>query len=196
MPMLAPRFSLGIQMAFSRTPFLPTAALGLLLVAGLALPASGAMAGPDDGMTRLAQFDDPRLPSYVKPSRSRRTIRSQPRPAPFALPTSPIATPRASPSSEGERPEIPGENELPPYGPELLRLAEILGAVHYLRQLCDADEGQTWRTMMQQLIDAENPSPERRAKLVDSFNRGYRGFEQSYRSCTETAVWVINNYMA
>jgi uncharacterized protein (TIGR02301 family) len=84
----------------------------------------------------------------------------------------------------------------PPYDKEMHRLAEILGAVHYLRQLCDADEGQTWRSMMQQLIDAENPSPERRAKLVDSFNRGYRGFEQSYRSCTETAVWVINNYMA
>lgn len=84
----------------------------------------------------------------------------------------------------------------PPYEKEMHRLAEILGAVHYLRQLCDADEGQTWRTMMQQLIDAENPSTERRAKLVDSFNRGYRGFEQTYHTCTETAVWVINNYMA
>jgi uncharacterized protein (TIGR02301 family) len=84
----------------------------------------------------------------------------------------------------------------PPYDKEMLRLSEILGAVHYLRQLCGADEGQTWRSMMQQLIDAENPSPERRGKLVDSFNRGYRGFEQSYRSCTETAVWVIDNYMA
>ncbi len=84
----------------------------------------------------------------------------------------------------------------PPYDKEMMRLSEILGAVHYLRQLCGADEGQTWRSMMQQLIDAENPSPERRAELVDSFNRGYRGFEQSYRSCTETAVWVIDNYMA
>ncbi len=84
----------------------------------------------------------------------------------------------------------------PPYEKEMQRLAEILGAVHYLRQLCGADEGQTWRTMMQQLIDAENPSNERRAKLVDSFNRGYRGFEQTYHACTETAVWVIDNYMA
>lgn len=84
----------------------------------------------------------------------------------------------------------------PPYDKEMHRLAEILGAVHYLRQLCGADEGQTWRSMMQQLIDAENPSPDRRSKLVDSFNRGYRGFEQTYHSCTETAVWVIDNYMA
>jgi len=84
----------------------------------------------------------------------------------------------------------------PPYDKDMQRLAEILGSVHYLRQLCNADEGQTWRTMMQQLIEAENPSPERRAKLIDSFNRGYRGFEQTYHACTETAVWVIDNYMA
>jgi uncharacterized protein (TIGR02301 family) len=96
-------------------------------------------------------------------------------------------------------PAVAGAQPLPtapPYEKEMHRLAEILGAVHYLRRLCGADEGQTWRSMMQQLIDAETPSPERRAKLVDSFNRGYRGFEQSYRSCTETAVWVIDNYMA
>lgn len=87
---------------------------------------------------------------------------------------------------------IPSE---PPYEKEMQRLAEILGAVHYLRQLCGADEGQTWRSMMQQLIDAETPTAERRARLVDSFNRGYRGFEQSYRTCTRTATWVIENYM-
>lgn len=83
----------------------------------------------------------------------------------------------------------------PPYDKEMHRLAEILGAVHYLRKLCGSDEGQTWRTMMQQLMDAENPSPERRSQLIDSFNRGYRGFEQTYHTCTQTAVWVIDNYM-
>jgi uncharacterized protein (TIGR02301 family) len=88
--------------------------------------------------------------------------------------------------------QIPSE---PPYEKEMQRLAEILGAVHYLRALCGADEGQTWRSMMQQLIDAESPTAERRARLVDSFNRGYRGFEQTYRTCTRTAVWVIDSYM-
>ncbi|ESR24759.1 TIGR02301 family protein [Lutibaculum baratangense] len=85
--------------------------------------------------------------------------------------------------------------DAPPYEKDLHRLAEILGAVHYLRELCEADEGQTWRSLMQQLIDAENPSPERRARLVNSFNRGYHGFQQSYRRCTETAVHVIGSYM-
>lgn len=90
------------------------------------------------------------------------------------------------------RAQVPSE---PPYEKEMQRLAEILGAVHYLRTLCGADEGQTWRSMMQQLIDAETPTAERRARLVDSFNRGYRGFEQTYRTCTRTAVWVIDSYM-
>ena len=91
-------------------------------------------------------------------------------------------------------PAAPGDG--PPYEKEMLRLAEIFGSVHYLRELCDADEGQTWRSLMQQLLDAENPTPERRAKLVESFNRGYHGFQQSYRRCTETAVYVIKTYMA
>ena len=33
-----------------------------------------------------------------------------------------------------------------PYDDKLLRLSEILGAIHYLRELCGAREGQTWRT--------------------------------------------------
>lgn len=88
------------------------------------------------------------------------------------------------------------ETALPPYEPELLRLAEILGAVHYLRELCGADEGQTWRGLMEKLIDAENPTSERRAGLVERFNRGYRGFEQTYHDCNETALWVIDTYMS
>jgi uncharacterized protein (TIGR02301 family) len=32
-----------------------------------------------------------------------------------------------------------------PYDEKLLRLSEILGAVHYLRELCGANEGQSWR---------------------------------------------------
>jgi uncharacterized protein (TIGR02301 family) len=87
------------------------------------------------------------------------------------------------------------QSAVPPYERELLRLAEILGAVHYLRELCEADEGQTWRSMMQQLIESENPTQERRASLVDSFNRGYRGFEQSYHVCNETAIEIIDRYM-
>jgi uncharacterized protein (TIGR02301 family) len=31
--------------------------------------------------------------------------------------------------------------------------------------------------------------------MVASFNRGYRGFQQSYRSCTPAAGMVIRRYL-
>ena len=77
----------------------------------------------------------------------------------------------------------------------LQRLAEILGALHYLRGICGANEGQKWRNEMQALIDAEAPSGERRRKIVASFNRGYRGFQQTYRTCTPAADLAIRRYL-
>jgi uncharacterized protein (TIGR02301 family) len=82
-----------------------------------------------------------------------------------------------------------------PYETEIMRLAEILGALHYLRDLCGAREGQMWRTEMQALLDAEAPSGERRDRLTASFNRGYRGFQQTYRTCTPAADLVIRRYL-
>jgi uncharacterized protein (TIGR02301 family) len=82
-----------------------------------------------------------------------------------------------------------------PYEPDLQRLSEILGALHYLRDICGAREGQVWRNEMQALVDAEAPSGERRERLVASFNRGYRGFQQTYRTCTPAADYAIRRYL-
>jgi uncharacterized protein (TIGR02301 family) len=82
-----------------------------------------------------------------------------------------------------------------PFDGSLQRLAEILGALHYLRNICGANEGVKWRNEMQSLIDAEAPSGERRARMIASFNRGYRGFQQTYRSCTPAADLVIRRYL-
>ena len=82
-----------------------------------------------------------------------------------------------------------------PYDRDLQRLAEILGALHYLRALCGANEGAKWRNEMQALVDAETPSGERRDRLVAGFNRGYRGFQQTYRTCTPAADLVIRRYL-
>jgi antitoxin (DNA-binding transcriptional repressor) of toxin-antitoxin stability system len=38
------------------------------------------------------------------------------------------------------------------------------------------------------MIDAEAPSGNRREQMVASFNRGYSGFEQTYRICTPGGV--------
>jgi uncharacterized protein (TIGR02301 family) len=88
------------------------------------------------------------------------------------------------------------ENTPAPFDGDLQRLAEILGALHYLRGVCGAHEGQKWRDEMQHLIDAEAPNGERRARIVAGFNRGYQGFQQTYRSCTPAADLAIRRYLA
>ena len=82
-----------------------------------------------------------------------------------------------------------------PFDGDLQRLGEILGALHYLRDLCGAKEGQKWRNEMQALIEAETSAGERRAKIVASFNRGYRSFQQTYRTCTPAANLAIRRYL-
>jgi len=82
-----------------------------------------------------------------------------------------------------------------PFDGSLQRLAEILGALHYLRNICGANEGQKWRNEMQALADAETPSGDRRTRLIAAFNRGYRGYQQTYRTCTPAADLVIRRYL-
>ena len=81
-----------------------------------------------------------------------------------------------------------------PFDPGLMRLAEILGSLHFLRNLC-GEKGDQWRGEMQKLLDSENPDPARRARLVASFNRGYRSFGSTYTRCTPSATEAINRYM-
>jgi uncharacterized protein (TIGR02301 family) len=82
-----------------------------------------------------------------------------------------------------------------PYDATLQRFSEILGALHYLRGICGFNDAQTWRTQMQALVDAETPKGERRARMVAAFNRGYRIFQMSYRTCTPAAGEVIRRYL-
>lgn len=75
-----------------------------------------------------------------------------------------------------------------PYDAQLSKLSEVLGAVHYLRNLCaDAPEPQ-WRKAMQDLIAAETANePARQEQFVAAFNRGYRGFASVHSTCTASA---------
>jgi uncharacterized protein (TIGR02301 family) len=83
-----------------------------------------------------------------------------------------------------------------PYDDQLMRLAEILGAVHYLRELCSANDGQQWRERMQELVDSEGSSALRKAKLTRSFNQGYRGYSRTYTTCTPSAQTAIERFLA
>jgi uncharacterized protein (TIGR02301 family) len=82
-----------------------------------------------------------------------------------------------------------------PFQADLERLSEILGALHYLRAICGSNEGQKWRNQMQSLVDTEAPSGDRRSRMIANFNRGYRGFQQAYRTCTPAADLAIRRYL-
>jgi uncharacterized protein (TIGR02301 family) len=92
-------------------------------------------------------------------------------------------------------PQPPPPEPPAPYDHDLQRLSEILGALHFLRGICDTTEGQKWRTEAQALIDAEAPAGDRHDQMVASFNRGYRGFQQSYRTCTASADVIVRRYL-
>jgi uncharacterized protein (TIGR02301 family) len=83
-----------------------------------------------------------------------------------------------------------------PYDDRLFRLSEILGAVHYLRELCGADEGQSWRERMSELLQAEGSSALRRARLTRSFNKGYRSYSRTYNTCSPSAQSAINRFLS
>jgi uncharacterized protein (TIGR02301 family) len=75
----------------------------------------------------------------------------------------------------------------PPYQGQLVRLSELLGALTFLRDLCPEKDGAEWRDRMSALLEAEAPSGPRRDAYVAAFNRGFHGYELTYRACTENA---------
>jgi uncharacterized protein (TIGR02301 family) len=87
------------------------------------------------------------------------------------------------------------EEAAAPFDNDLQRFAEILGTLHYLRGICGSNEGGKWRNEMQALLDAETPTGERRARMIAGFNRGYNGFQQTYRTCTPAATLAIRRYI-
>ena len=82
-----------------------------------------------------------------------------------------------------------------PYDDKLLRLTEILGAVHYLRELCGANDGQKWRDHMKELVDNEGATALRRARLTRGFNNGYRSYSRTYSVCSASAQTAIARFL-
>jgi len=80
-----------------------------------------------------------------------------------------------------------------PFETRLIRLAEILGSLHYLRNLCGEQSNQ-WRDEMETLLATENPEPATRARYVSGFNNGYRSFGSAYNSCTQSAQLAAERY--
>lgn len=90
---------------------------------------------------------------------------------------------------------VAGAAENRPYDDKLMRLSEILGAVHYLRELCNSNEGLLWRDRMRELLDAEGSTAARRAKFTRSFNQGYRSYSRTYVTCTPSAQTAAARFL-
>ena len=120
---------------------------------------------------------------------------AQTKPAGAPPPRAQPAKPAPAEAKPGALAEPEAEAPPPPYEPQLLRLAEIMGALAFLRPLCGASDGSQWRARMASLIEAEANSAERRDRLAGAFNKGYRGYGLMYRRCTPAAELVIARYL-
>jgi uncharacterized protein (TIGR02301 family) len=100
-------------------------------------------------------------------------------------------------AEEETKTEAPVTAEKPaPYDPKLMRLAEILGSVSYLRNLCTGTETE-WRDLMRALLGEETANePQRTARLTAAYNRGYRSFAATYVKCTPQAIAAEEAYRA
>lgn len=106
------------------------------------------------------------------------------------------AAPAMGQGARAPAPETPAEPPAAPYEPQLLRLSEILGALAYLRELCGApEEGEDLRKQMSALLDAEASTAARKARFAGAYNKGFRGFEATYRACTPNAELVVERYL-
>ena len=103
-------------------------------------------------------------------------------PKPFLPPEAPPVPPAPPPETK-------------PYDAQLMRLAEIMGALTYMRGLCGDKDTDEWRTRMQTLLDAEGTPASRKDRLAGAYNKGLESYSVSYRTCTPNAYIVIKRYL-
>jgi uncharacterized protein (TIGR02301 family) len=102
----------------------------------------------------------------------------------------------AKPAPDAKAALAPDTEPPPPYDPEILRLAEILGALTYLDTLCASNPPGDWRAKMQLLLDAEAKTAARKQRLAGSYNRGFHDYARTYHLCTPNAQAIITRFLA
>ncbi|PWB81653.1 MAG: TIGR02301 family protein [Methylocystaceae bacterium] len=163
---------------------------GLCVIACATLCAAGP-APAQDFFSDLFGGGWPAARRAPPPAVERRVQKPKPKKKPAAKPPQQAAPPAPGAASPGAVVDGPP----PPYEPQLLRLSEILGALAFLRDLCGAKDGDDWRAKMASLLEAEAKTAARRQKLAGAFNRGFRGYETTYRACTPNAESAISRYL-
>jgi uncharacterized protein (TIGR02301 family) len=86
--------------------------------------------------------------------------------------------------------------EIPPaYETQLLRLAELMGALDYLGELCTPGEGGAFRAKMAALLEVEAKTMARKELLSGAFNRGFQDYALGYSTCTPAARTIIARFL-
>ena len=81
------------------------------------------------------------------------------------------------------------------YRADMVRLAEVLGAVHLLREKCGSREGQMWRRKMLEMLDIEASDKKERDMLVNHFNRSYYAMRVNHSRCSMRTISEMNAYI-
>ncbi len=184
-----------------RRPIVGAAALIAALACSPPAPAAnflenlfgvGESSGPSAQMPRLRlRGAEPRPsrepPAIHPPAQSRGETRGAKRSA--------KAADKPGNKAAAKPPAEPSEPPPAPYDTQIQRLAEVLGGLSFLRDLCGEGDGDDWRGKMAQLRDADAAAGPRRQRLTAAFNRGFRGYELTYRACTPNARMVIARYL-
>lgn len=103
-----------------------------------------------------------------------------------------IASPFAQAQQAGSTPQ---RSDTPPYEERLHRVAELVGSLHYITNLCGTASNDQFRIRMQEFIEVETQNePLRRKLLIAKYNKGYRAFASVYTACTDSAKRVEVNY--
>jgi uncharacterized protein (TIGR02301 family) len=106
------------------------------------------------------------------------------------------AAPAQSPTTPPVAPLPPEISDARPYDDKLIRLSVVIGAVHYLRELCGGSDGAVWRDRMREIIETDKGSALRRVKLTKSFNHGYRSYRRTYQTCSGPAQATLTKFLS
>ena len=165
---------------------------GIALAAPLAFLATLQPLAAQNFFERL--FGIPPQGQPAPPPQYRPPPQYQPPPQRRAPQTQPQRPPAQQPQQQAE-PAPPVEPPPAPYEKELLRLAEIMGALAMLRPLCTAPDGGEWSRRMKVLLEAEGTTPGRKERLAGAYNKGYQAYALTYRICTPSAQEASVRYL-
>jgi len=111
-------------------------------------------------------------------------------------PPTKAAPAQAAPAPAAPTPPPQPIERPPPYEPQLLKLAEMMGALAFLRDLCGAGDGADFRAKMAALLDADAVTESQRDLLAGAYNKGFQDYETACRVCSPNSHVVISRYLS